>query len=150
MPHIFVDADSCPVKQEIIKVAHRYELHVTFVTNSWMRMPTHPNLKQVLVDGTLDAADDWIVEHATLDDIVVTADIPLAARCVKNGTRVLTPHGRVYSETNIGDVLATRDLLTDLRSVGALTTGPPPFQKKDRSQFLHAFDQLSRTASRTK
>ncbi len=145
---IYVDADACPVKQEVCKVAKRHKLNVTFVSNSRMRIPEQDAAKLIVVEGQLDAADDWIVSHLSENDIVITADIPLADRSIKNGARILTPAGRVFSENNIGEVLATRDLMSSLRGAGAVTGGPPPFKKEDRSRFLHAFDQMI-TASKS-
>lgn len=142
MLEIYVDADACPVKPEVCRVAQRYQLNVTFVANLWLRVPNPTETRLVVVEGDFDAADDWIVAHAGIDDIVVTADIPLASRCVKLGARVLDPTGRVFTEANIGPALATRDFMTGLRSAGVATPGPPPFQKRDRSRFLQSFDQV--------
>jgi uncharacterized protein YaiI (UPF0178 family) len=139
---IYVDADACPVKQEVCHVAKRYGLNVTFVSNSRMRIPNQDGSKLIVVEGQLDAADDWIVENLSKDDIVITADIPLASRCVKAGGRVLDPKGRIFSDDNVGQALATRNLLSELRGAGAVTGGPPPFEKRDRSRFLQSLDQL--------
>jgi len=139
---IYVDADACPVKPEVCRVAQRYRLNVTFVANSWLRVPNPAGTRLVVVDGDLDAADNWIVAQVGTDDIVVTADIPLASRCVKLGARVLDPTGRMFTEANIGPALATRDFMTGLRAAGVPTPGPPPFQKRDRSQFLQSLDQV--------
>ena len=141
---IYVDADACPVKQEVCKVATRFGVDVTFVANSHMGLPGLGSPRLVVVRGHLDAADDWIADQASAGDIVVTADIPLAARCIEAGARVLKPNGRSLDEESIGDALATRDLLTDLRSFGETTGGPPPFRPKDRSRFLQALDELLR------
>jgi uncharacterized protein YaiI (UPF0178 family) len=138
---IFVDADACPVKDEVYRVAERYKLHVFVVANSWMRTPEKPRLELVVVENQFDAADDWIVENAADDDIVVTTDIPLAARCLEAGTAVLRPDGHAYTGDNIGQALATRELLSQLRDLGEIGGGPPPFQKKDRSNFLQRLDQ---------
>ena len=140
MLHIFVDADACPVKEEIFRVARRHRLGVTLVANSWMRVPEGLRISLEVVSQGLDEADDWIVENADSHDIVVTSDIPLAARCLKLGTRVVGPNGRLFTEDNIGDAVATRDLLTDLRSGGERTGGPPPLGKRDRSRFLQQLD----------
>lgn len=140
MLHIFVDADACPVKAEVYRVASRYQLEVTLVANSSMRVPGEPRITLVVVKGGFDAADDWIAEHAQLEDIVVTADIPLASRCLKQGARVLGPTGKVFTERNIGQVVATRDLLTELRGAGEITGGPPRFAERDRSRFLQELD----------
>ncbi|MDD5206250.1 MAG: YaiI/YqxD family protein [Desulfobacterales bacterium] len=141
MLHIYVDADACPVKQEIYRVAKRYHLGVTLVAGSRMRLPDEPGVTLKVVDQGLDAADDWIVEHVEANDIVITADIPLAARCIRKGAYVLGITGRPFTAENIGTALATRDLLSELRLVGEITGGPPPFEKRDRSRFLQALDQ---------
>ncbi len=142
MLHIFVDADACPVKQEVFKVAKRYELKVTLVSNSWMRIPASSWLDLVVVDKGADVADDWIVEHAGQDDIVITGDIPLASRCIRKGAQVLGNTGRPFTEDNIGNALSLRNLLADLREQGMVTGGPKPFAKKDRSRFLQALDEI--------
>jgi len=146
--HIFVDADACPVKQEVYRVANRYNLNVTLVSNSWIRIPDeHRIVLEVVKDG-LDAADDWIVEHVQPLDIVVTADIPLASRCLKEGTRVLGPTGKLFTDNNIGQAVATRDLLSELRSAGEITGGPPPLKKQDRSRFLQQLDEVIQSTRR--
>lgn len=142
MLDIYVDADACPVKEEIYRVAARYGLGVIVVANSRLRVPEQPGLHLEVVPGSFDAADDWIASHAGPGDLVVTADIPLAARCIAAGARVLGHTGRAFTEDNIGDVLATRDLLSDLREGENVMGGPPPFQKKDRSRFLQKLDEL--------
>ena len=138
--HIYVDADACPVKQEVYRVAQRYQLGVTLVAHSWMRIPNRPDIALEVVDKGFDAADDWIVEHADRDDIVITADIPLAARCLERGARVLGMTGLPFTESNIGEILATRNLLSELRGAGVESGGPPPFDPRDRSRFLQALD----------
>ena len=148
MLEIYVDADACPVKQEVCRVAKRNRLNITFVSNSWMRVPDQEGTKLVVVDGQFDAADNWIVEHIFKDDIVVTADTLLAYRCVKKGARVLSPTGRVLSDANIGQALATRDLMSELREAGTITGGPPPFQKRDRSRFLQSLEQIVQNIKR--
>ncbi len=124
-------------------------MNVTFVSNTRMRFPDQERVKLVVVDGQLDAADDFIVKNITKDDIVVTADIPLASRCIKNGAQVIGPTGQLFSITNIGEALATRNLLSELREAGSITGGPPPFQKRDRSRFLQSLDQTIQRIKRT-
>jgi uncharacterized protein YaiI (UPF0178 family) len=146
--HIYIDADACPVKQEVYRVAKRYGLDVTLVANSWMRVPDERWLRLEVVGGGFDEADDWIVEHVEADDIVITADIPLASRCIKAGASVIGTTGKPFTENNIGSVLATRDLLSELRGAGEITGGPPPLQKRDRSRFLQALDEAIQTIRR--
>ena len=142
MTAIYVDSDACPVKPEIVRVAKRHGLEVTFVSNSWMRLPEEWGAKLVVVEGQFNAADDWIVERVVKNDIVVTGDIPLAHRSIKAGARAIDPQGRLFTEENIGNILATRDLLHVLRGAGEISGGPAPFQKEDRSRFLQALDQV--------
>ena len=142
MLHIFVDADACPVKPEVYRVASRYRLDVTLVANSWMRVPNELWIVLEVVEGGFDAADDWIVTHVQPHDIVVTADILLASRCLKEGARVIGTTGKPFTENNIGQVVATRDLLSELRGAGKITGGPPPLQKRDRSRFLQQLDEV--------
>jgi uncharacterized protein YaiI (UPF0178 family) len=142
LPQIYVDADACPVKKEVYRVANRYHLAVTLVANAWMRVPNERWLTLKVVADGFDAADDWIVEHAQLDDIVVTADILLASRCVKEGARVIGPTGKPFTEDNIGQAVATRNLLSELRDAGEITGGPRPLQKSDRSHFLQKLDEM--------
>jgi len=139
--NIFVDADGCPVKQEVYRVAKRYGLKVTLVSNSRMRTPQEDWLEVVVVDGQVNAADDWIVEHVSENDIVITGDIPLASRCLAKGAQVLAPTGRVFTQEGIGEALASRELLSHLRDLGTLTGGPAPFEKRDRSRFLQRLDE---------
>jgi len=139
--HIYVDADGCPVKEEVCRVAKRYGLSVTLVANSWMRVREEPWLKLVVVDGGLNAADDWIAEHAGEKDIVITGDIPLASRCLPKGAVVLDARGGEFTEERIGEAMATRELLSSLRDIGAITGGPAPFDKRHRSLFLQRLDQ---------
>jgi uncharacterized protein YaiI (UPF0178 family) len=148
MLHIFVDADACPVKQEVYRVASRYRLDVTLVANSWMRVPNERRIALEIVEGGFDAADDWIVEHVQPHDIVVTADIPLASRCLNEGAVVIGPTGKPFTEDNIGQAVATRDLLSDLRGAGEITGGPPPLKKRDRSLFLQQLDQVIQSIRR--
>ena len=137
---IFVDADACPVKQEVFRVAERHGAVVFVVSNSMMALPRAPWIERVIVGDAPDAADDWIAERAVRDDIVVTADIPLAARGVKAGAQVVGPTGRHFSEDSIGMTMATRNLMDGLRSAGQITGGPKPFTARDRSTFLSALD----------
>ena len=148
MLDILVDADACPVKQEVYRVAERYGLSVILVANSWMRAPREQWIRLEVVEGHLDAADDWIAEHVGEDDIVVTADIPLAARCIEKRALVIGTTGRPFTEDNIGDVLATRDLMSDLRDLGTMMGGPPPFTKRDRSRFLQRLDAMIQSIRR--
>ena len=150
LPGIFVDADACPVKEEVYRVAQRYGIKVTLVSNAWLRAPKDEWLELVIVDGELDAADSWIIEHVAKNDIVVSADIPLASECLKKGVRVLGPRGRPFTEDSIGAALATRELMSHLRDMGEMTGGPPPFQKRDRSQFLQALDRMIQAIRRGK
>ena len=144
-PTIYVDADACPVKAETVKVADRHGLPVVFVANAWLQPPRGARVRVQVVAGRFDAADDWIAERVVRGDIVVTADIPLAARCLKAGARVLGPSGRSYSDDNIGEALATRELMADLRAYG-VGGGPPPFEPKDRSRFLERLELVVRQA----
>ena len=137
---IHVDADGCPVKPEIFRVAKRYGLEVRVVANQGVEVPRDPLVEMVLVGAGLDAADDWIVANVLADDVVVTADVPLASRCVAKGAAVLHPTGRGFSESDVGSALAMRDLLARLREEGQRTRGPPPFTERDRSAFLQALD----------
>jgi uncharacterized protein YaiI (UPF0178 family) len=146
--HIFVDADACPVKPEVYRVASRYSLDVTLVANSWMRVPNEQWITLEVVKDGFDAADDWIVAHVQPHDIVVTADIPLASRCLKEGARVIGTTGKPFTENNIGHVVATRDLLLALRGAGEITGGPPPLKKRDRSRFLQQLDEVIQTIRR--
>ena len=137
---IFVDADAYPVKNEIYRVAERYALHVYVVANAFMAVPRSELIERVIVPEGPDVADQWIAERAGPTDIVVTADIPLAARCVRAGASVIGPTGKAFTEDSIGMTLATRNLMADLRSAGAVTRGPPPLSRQDISRFLSAMD----------
>ncbi len=137
---ILVDADACPVKDEVFKVALRYGIKTIVVSNAFMMLPKHPDIERVIVDKGLDVADDWIAERARPGVIVVTNDVPLAHRAVTAGAEALAPNGKPFDSGSMGMALATRDLMTDLRSAGAITGGPRPFSKADRSAFLQALD----------
>ena len=139
--HILVDADACPVKDEIYKVAWRHEVKVTLVANAFLRIPDHPLVDRVTVDGGFDAADDWIAERAGPRTIVVTADILLADRCLNAGAIVVGPNGKPFTTASIGGAIATRAIMADLRAGIGNTGGPPPFSKVDRSRFLSALDE---------
>ena len=137
---IFVDADACPVKDEVYKVAQRYKIKVYVVANAAMMVPKTPAIERILVAEGPDVADDWIAERARLGSIVITADVPLAARCIKTGAAVIAPYGKAFTPQSIGDALATRNLMDSLRSSGEITGGPKPFTPRDRSTFLSALD----------
>ncbi|MGE0269484.1 MAG: YaiI/YqxD family protein [Candidatus Omnitrophota bacterium] len=142
MLHIFVDADACPVKEEVFRVAKRYSLNVTLVANSWMRVPEDPSVALKVVGGNLDEADDWIVGQVQPQDIVITIDVLLADRCLKKGSFVIGSSGKSFTEDNIGDAVATRNLMADLRDSGEITAGPAPFKKSDRSSFLQELNEV--------
>jgi uncharacterized protein len=139
---IYVDADACPVKDEVYKVARRYGLRVAVVANAPLRVPAGPLVELVVRPG-FGAADDWIAEQTGEGDIVVTADIPLAARCLARGARVLGPKGKPFTENDIGSALALRELMDELRQGGAITGGPAAMTPKDRSNFLSKLDELA-------
>ena len=137
---IYVDADACPVKAEVYRVAGRHGVKVHVVANSFIAVPPDPLVERVTVGSGFDAADDWIAERARRGVIVITADVPLASRCVKAGADVVGPTGRPFTEASVGLALATRNLLADLRASGEVTGGPKPFSPRDRSAFLSALD----------
>ena len=137
---IYVDADACPVKAEIYRVAERHGLKVFVVSNAILQVPQDPLIERVVVSSGFDAADDWIAERAGRGAIVITADIPLASRCVKAGAEVIGPTGKPFTQASIGMALATRNLMEDLRAMGEVTGGPKAFSPKDRSAFLSALD----------
>lgn len=145
---IYVDGDACPVKEEVARVAARHGLTVHLVSNQWLRGMDGPGIHRVVVTEGFDAADNWIVDHAGPRDIVVTADIPLAARCLEKGARVLGPTGKPFTESGIGMALAMRDLLSTLRDSGEIRGGGPTFGKQDRSRFLQALEQAVQNARR--
>jgi uncharacterized protein len=138
---IYIDADACPVKDEIYRVALRHGLPVSVVAGNFIRVPQDPLIERIAAGSGMDAADDWIAERAGKGDIVITSDIPLASRCVKAGAEVIAPNGKPFSEDMIGAALATRNLMDSLRSSGEITGGPKPFAPRDRSAFLSALDQ---------
>ena len=138
---IYVDADACPVKPEVYRVAERHSLKVFIVANSFINTPREPWIERVLVSDGFDAADNWIAGRAGTSDIVITTDVPLAHRCVTAGAAVIAPNGRPFTENSIGMALATRDLMQTLRESGEVTSGPRPFSPRDRSAFLSALDQ---------
>ena len=138
---LYIDADACPVKQEVYRVAERHGLRVYVVSNSPIAVPRDPLIERVVVAAGMDAADDWIAERAAKGAIVVTQDIPLAARAVKAGAVAIAPNGKPFSESSIGMTLATRNLMDSLRSAGEITGGPKPFSPKDRSAFLGSLDR---------
>ena len=152
MLHIWVDADACPVKDEVYRVAKRYGLEVTLVAVSWLRVPPEPwiHLEVVKETGELDVADDLIVERIGPGDIVVSEDIILASRCLEKGARALNPRGREFTPETIGEALSTREFMADLREAGAVTGGPAPFSKVDRSQFLQSLDRIINAVKRGK
>jgi len=139
---IFVDADACPVKQEVYDVAGRHGLNVVLVANSKMRTPPGASVEMIVVAEGPDVADDWIAENVRAADVVVTADIPLAARCLEVGARALGPQGREFTKDMIGGALATRELKSELREAGVASGGPAPLAQRDRSRFLSRLDQL--------
>jgi len=147
---IYVDADSCPVKEEVYRVAKRCGLEVTLVSATWLRVPAEPWIRVEVVQDTggLDAADDWIVEHVETGDIVISDDIILASRCLQKGARALNPRGKVFTPDSIGEALATRELMAGLRETGAITGGPAGFTKSDRSNFLQQLDRVIHTVER--
>ena len=148
--NILVDADACPVKDEIYKVAWRHAVPVTIVSNSIIRVPAHPLVERVVVSEGFDAADDWIAERAGAGSICITADILLADRCLKAGAQVIAPNGKPFTTSSIGAAVATRAIMADLRAgaVGDAIGGPPPFSKADRSRFLSALDEALRRLKR--
>jgi hypothetical protein len=139
--HIYVDADACPVKDEVFRVARRHDVPVVLVSSQWMRVPGDGRVTMQVVPAGMDAADDWIASRAGAGDVVITADVPLAARCVAAGAAVIGTSGRPFTEDNVGEALATRDLLAGLRGAGQVTGGPAPFGPRDRSRFLQALEQ---------
>ena len=142
MLNIYIDADACPVKKEIYRVADRFKLKSILVSNAAFSIPDNSLIRSVVVDDSPDAADNWIAQNAGEGDIVVTADILLAKRSLEKGSGVISPAGKLFTEDNIGQLIASRNLMADLREAGEIFGGPPPFKKKDRSNFLHRLDEL--------
>lgn len=142
MIRIFIDADGCPVKEEVYKVAERYQIPVVLVANKRLNLPSNPLLEMVVVKGEFDAADDWIVDNSRPNEIVITADILLADRCVKKGVRVIGNKGEEFTEENVGSAVANRELMQNLRFMGEVRGGPAPMDKKARSRFLATLDQV--------
>ena len=141
-PRILVDADACPVKDEVYKVAYRHEVSVAIVSNSHLRVPSHPLIERVTVGAGFDAADDWIAERANPQTLVVTGDILLADRCLKAGATVIAPGGKPFTASSIGNAVAVRAIMADLRAgAGESIGGPAPFSGSDRSRFLSALDE---------
>ncbi|WP_407164906.1 YaiI/YqxD family protein [Bradyrhizobium sp. ORS 111] len=145
---IYVDADACPVKDEIYRVAIRLGVSVSVVAGGFIRVPQDPLIERIAAGSAMDAADDWIAERAHEGDVVITADIPLAGRCVKAGAEVIAPNGKPFTEQSIGMTLAMRNLMTDLRSSGEITGGPKSFSPRDRSTFISTLDQTIRRIQR--
>ncbi len=138
---ILVDADACPVKEEVYRVAFRRGVPVRVVSNSWLRAPAHPLIERIVVSDDFDAADDWIVDEADARTVVITGDILLADRCLKAGATVVGHNGKVFTAASIGSAIATRAIMADLRAGGDVVGGPAPFAKADRSRFLQALDE---------
>lgn len=141
MLEIYVDADACPVKEEVYKVAERHDIPVLLVANQWMRFPRDQDIRFIKVDDGADKADDYIAENCTETSIVITADILLAQRCIEKNATVLAPTGKAFTESSIGNAVATRNLMADLREWGEVSGGPAPFSKQDRSRFLSSLHE---------
>lgn len=148
MIHIYIDADACPVKDEIYKVAARYQIKTYVVANQYQKVPPDTLIEMKVVSGDFDAADDWIVDQVTKHDVVITSDILLADRCVKKQSRVLNPKGVEFTEDNIGSAVSNRELMQNLRHMGEMRGGPSPMDKKARSQFLGKLDQIIQSLKR--
>lgn len=145
---LYIDADACPVKDEAVRVAERHGLEIVFVSNAWMRLLEGPLIKRIVVSDGPDAADNWIAERATNGDIVVTADIPLAARCLKSGARVIGPTGKPFTEANIGQALSMREFSRHLRETGESKGYNASFTRQDRSRFLQALEEAVQAIKR--
>jgi uncharacterized protein YaiI (UPF0178 family) len=141
MTTIYIDADACPVKDEVYKVAARYGLKTFVVSNAFIQIPKSPLIERMIVDAGPDIADDWIAERASADDVVVTNDIPLAGRVLEKGAAAIAPNGRPFTRDSIGSALAQRAIMEHIRSTGEITGGPRPFAAADRSKFLQALDE---------
>ncbi len=139
---IFIDADACPVKDEVYRVAQRHGLRVHVVANAFIQIPAHPLVERVIVQAGPDVADDWIAEHVAPGDVVITSDIPLAARVLKAGGAAIAPNGRPFTIDSIGSAIAQRAIMEQIRSTGVVTSGPKPFDRRDRSQFLQTLDEV--------
>jgi len=148
MPEIYVDADACPVKEEVLRVAARHGLRTYMVSGQGMRLPESPLIRPVVVTEGPDAADDWIAEHIGQEDIAITSDIPLASRCLEAGAAVLGPGGKPFNADNIGMALSMRELKSHLRETGDIRGGGPAFTKQDRSRFLQALEAAVQAARR--
>ncbi|HWE46606.1 MAG TPA: YaiI/YqxD family protein [Caulobacteraceae bacterium] len=148
MTTLYVDADACPVKEEVYRVARRYGVAVKVVANAFMLVPKEPLIERVIVEAGPDIADDWIAERAGAGDVVISSDIPLAARCLKAGAQVIKPNGQPFTLDSVGSALAGREIGEHLRSMGEITSGPKPFAGADRSRFLQALDEAVNRARR--
>ncbi len=146
---IYVDADACPVKDEIMKVANRHDIKVHMVSNQWMRLDQNPLINRVIVNEGLDEADNWIADNIKADDIAITADIPLASRCLEKQAQVLGPTGKPFTQDSIGMALAMRDLNTHLRETGEISGHNKSFAKQDRSRFLMVLEEMVQKKLRT-
>lgn len=138
---ILIDADACPVKEEVYKVALRHGVAVTVISNSPIRIPKHELIDRVVVGAAFDAADDWIAERVSAETVCITGDILLADRCLKAGATVIAPNGKAFTASSIGNAIAVRAIMADLRAGGEAVGGPAPFTKADRSRFLSALDE---------
>ena len=138
---LYIDADACPVKDEVYRVAQRYGLRVHVVANAYIHVPAHPKIARVVVEAGPDVADDWIAEHVRPGDVAITADIPLAERVLQAGAAAIAPNGRPFTVDSIGSAIAQRAIMEQIRSTGAVTGGPKPFDRTDRSRFLQSLDE---------
>lgn len=138
---IYIDADACPVKDEVYRVAQRYGLFTHVVANAYIHVPSHPKITRVVVEAGPDVADDWIAEHLRAGDVVITNDIPLAERALRGGAAAIAPNGRAFTVDSIGSAIAQRAIMEQIRSTGAITGGPKPFDRTDRSRFLQSLDE---------